>query len=614
MKQLLFIVLIVICPSLAFGKKEGRSLIDSLLQEIKTAKHDTDKVKMLNKVSFNYRMINGDSTVLYGKQALNLAQEAGFKSGIAMAYKCIGTGYIVKDDPDKALEFKIKSLEIYEELKNDYFISRGFGEVGAVYYQQKSYAKALDYMGKAVEQASRNGDKIAVADNSYNMGCIYQLLGNYEKALERELLAFKMYGEIHININEARVLTGIGNAYLGQKKYDSALSNFLRSLEICKAANNEYDYANNIGNIGTAYYSMAADSPLQTKAGYNATGKAANLKKAIFYLDSAVVMYRKNGDKDALMEFSLTLSKALSEAGRYKDALDIFREYSNVKDSVFSNDKRLGFAAQETKRETGLKEKQIQINVLAMQEKRNERIIFIIGLALLGLTVAVVYSYFKAQKRTNAIQRETLRQKEILMKEVHHRVKNNLQVVGTLLDLQLNTVSDEIARQAIKESGSRLKAMSLIHQQLYQQDNITQIECSNFANYLHAQLNAIFNKKGMEITWNNKIPPTILDIDTAVPLGLIINELITNSYKYAFSGSTGSIDVWLKQEIDGYKFFYRDSGPGLPTGVTTANLKSLGMLIIKSLSKQIGGAFTYLPEERTFVVAFKDSAGMKVNA
>jgi two-component sensor histidine kinase len=298
------------------------------------------------------------------------------------------------------------------------------------------------------------------------------------------------------------------------------------------------------------------------------------------------------------------LSGAFELSGDSRNAIKNYKLYISLRDSIYSSDNKIKIANLETKRETELKDKQIKMNKL---EKR----FFIFGICLMLVVIAVVVRNFMIQKKANDIKEESLHQKDMLMKEIHHRVKNNLQVISALLDLQLTNISDGFAKNAMTETNTRIRSISLIHQQLYQNESINSIEFSKFARELLQQLTAVFNKSGQKITLKNNIPETLLDIDTAVPLGLILNELMTNSYKYAFANSDGEIEISLKK-TDNYQLTYKDSGPGLPANFDVSSLKGLGMKVIRSLSKQIGGTFTYVGAEKSFVITFKDITSRKL--
>ena len=227
-------------------------------------------------------------------------------------------------------------------------------------------------------------------------------------------------------------------------------------------------------------------------------------------------------------------------------------------------------------------------------------------------TAEVVKEKTEVEKQKKVADK-LLVQKDILMKEIHHRVKNNLQVISTLLDLQLDNINDLVARKAISEGMGRIKSISLIHQQLYQGDEMAGIELPRFTDELMRQVTMLFKKPGQEIVLTHDVTNKLLDIDTAVPLGLIMNELMTNSYKYAFGdGGKGSINIHVS-ELDGnYTLTYRDSGPGLPAGFDMSRSTTLGQVVMSSLSKQLGGSFNYNEPTKEFVVTFKDITQRKM--
>lgn len=213
------------------------------------------------------------------------------------------------------------------------------------------------------------------------------------------------------------------------------------------------------------------------------------------------------------------------------------------------------------------------------------------------------------QEKTADLQ-VSLEQKDLLMREIHHRVKNNLQVISTLLELQLAEIKDDNARKALQESQTRVRSIALVHQQLYQKENIVTIGIPDFVKDLFDQVTSIYNTKNQDIRLHNHIQPLFLDIDTAIPLGLILNELMTNSYKYAFSGHEGSVDIGLHKDEEYYVLTYRDSGPGLPADYDYKKSKSLGLTVIYSLSRQLGGYFEY--KDNCFYIYFLDEDGRKM--
>ncbi len=197
-------------------------------------------------------------------------------------------------------------------------------------------------------------------------------------------------------------------------------------------------------------------------------------------------------------------------------------------------------------------------------------------------------------KQSLSEQAELLSEKDVLMKEIHHRVKNNLQVISGLLELQSKAVNDEAAKDALMEGRNRVRSIALIHQNLYQFENLSSIELKRFVNDLCRQIESVFKKQN-KIVINIEVPVLYLDIDSAVPLGLIMNELLTNSFKYAFNDHIeGEISLKIHILAEGkYELIYADNGPGLLGDFDLASAATMGIQLINDLSRQIGGHVKY---------------------
>ncbi|RPI14204.1 MAG: response regulator [Ignavibacteriae bacterium] len=182
--------------------------------------------------------------------------------------------------------------------------------------------------------------------------------------------------------------------------------------------------------------------------------------------------------------------------------------------------------------------------------------------------------------------------KEIMFSEIHHRIKNNLQVISSLLNIQSSQITDKNAIQAIIESRSRVNSMILIHDKLYNSKNFSHINFEEYLKDLTSHLLHLYSLKDNKISFTINAKNIILNVDTAIPAGLIVNELISNSLKHAFNNhiSEGKIDINLKQHENG-EYFLRvtDNGIGLPENFDLTNGSSLGMKIISILTKQIEG-------------------------
>ncbi|MEG4276153.1 PAS domain S-box protein [Microcoleus sp. MON1_C1] len=195
------------------------------------------------------------------------------------------------------------------------------------------------------------------------------------------------------------------------------------------------------------------------------------------------------------------------------------------------------------------------------------------------------------RKFTEARIQAALREKEVLLKEIHHRVKNNMQIISSLLQLQAQYIEDEATLTLFEESQTRIHSMALIHEQLYQSENLDQIALSPYVENLVANLYQSFGCGNTPIQFNLKVDPIYLNIETAIPCGLIINELVSNSLKYAFVLSLeGEIAIKF-HEINDHQFHLtiQDNGRGFPADLDIENSETLGLRLVKMLAYQLEG-------------------------
>ncbi len=193
------------------------------------------------------------------------------------------------------------------------------------------------------------------------------------------------------------------------------------------------------------------------------------------------------------------------------------------------------------------------------------------------------------RKFTEARIQAALREKEVLLKEIHHRVKNNMQVISSLLQLQSQYIEDEATLNLFEESQTRIHSMALIHEQLYQSENLDHIDLSSYVENLVANLYQSFGCGNTSIQFNLKIDPIYLNIETAIPCGLIINELVSNSLKYAFVSSLdGEISINFS-EINCHQFHLtiQDNGRGFPADFDVENTETLGLRLVRMLAYQL---------------------------
>ena len=194
--------------------------------------------------------------------------------------------------------------------------------------------------------------------------------------------------------------------------------------------------------------------------------------------------------------------------------------------------------------------------------------------------------------RDISVTKKALKEKETLIKEIHHRVKNNLQLIHSLLDLQSDQIDNKHVLEKLKESKGRIKLIASFYEQLYQSKNVGEI---NFKEYIHNILTDLFqvHKADNNLSYKIKIEDIILDFDKALTCGFIISELVTNSLKHAFPDTRkGEIIISLNREDNGYKLVVSDSGIGMPTNINLNKPRSLGLNLVSMFVNELKGNIT----------------------
>lgn len=204
--------------------------------------------------------------------------------------------------------------------------------------------------------------------------------------------------------------------------------------------------------------------------------------------------------------------------------------------------------------------------------------------------------------------KRSLEEKEILMREIHHRVKNNMQLMLSLLRLQSRQVKDKEASEILGVWRNRIRTIALIHEKLYSSEDMTRINFKDYIQVLAVSLFHAFEVKESEIQLNNKVEDVFLDINAAIPLGLIVNELISNAIKHAFPDKRSSkidLEMYLENE-EHYILIIEDNGVGIKEKIDVRNPQSLGLQLVNDLIEQIGGSFDFDGRNGTsFRISFK---------
>lgn len=228
--------------------------------------------------------------------------------------------------------------------------------------------------------------------------------------------------------------------------------------------------------------------------------------------------------------------------------------------------------------------------------------------AELGEANAHLQTEISERKRVEEQLRESLAEKENLLKEIHHRIKNNLQVVSTLLELQSYSLADEQSRRCFQDSQDRIRSMAMIHEKLYQASDVFFIDFGEYLDDLSKKLFNSYVSEPSRVSLRIEAEAVAVGIDDAIPCGLIVNELVSNSLKYAFAdGRKGEITVCFRAGVDGcIMLTVSDNGIGLPAGLDIGATETLGLQLVTILTRQLRGSIQLEREQgTTFAINFK---------
>jgi two-component sensor histidine kinase len=302
-----------------------------------------------------------------------------------------------------------------------------------------------------------------------------------------------------------------------------------------------------------------------------------------------------------LIDLHTFCADALLKDGEQEEAFRYLKEANILTRKIYSQDLTEILAEYQT--HESLKDKERQILV----EKDKNRFYFIFSGVIFGLLVVLSFLVLMIRNKSKILADKN-HENELLLKEIHHRIKNNFQRISSLLELQYKNIENAELKGILEEGQNRINAMSMIHNRLYQSNDISAISFKDYCRDLVNENAKLFNVKDFHL--DICMEDVMIDVDTAIPLGLILNELTSNAFKYGLNKrSSNEIKVCLDQTSKGeYQLTFRDNGKGLPKDLSWENIKSLGLLLVKRLTKQLHGKLNYYYDNgAVFEVTFKDS-------
>jgi len=585
----------------------GISYLDSLKQALNKVKQNRIKYAILNDFAYYWHTRNLDTALYYTNLGLKLTKnkkdsiwQGRFQitqGAILLRQEKLDSAFIVLEDAKQ----KVKNKDLA-------FLNT---QLGYVFERKGQLDKAADYALKSLQLGKELHDLKAQALAYSDLSNLFWKQGKFSKGVEFGLKSLKLFKTRKIkDLDYDFTLYVVGNNYLGLKKYDKALEYFEQS----KSIGEQYGFYNNLSDIyisltdlytylgnykkanesgGRAvHYAILLHNNFMIMRSWLTIGKLQNLEgnynKAITSLNKCIEVATKDfGDEYYLNQAYESLGEAYSKIGVFDKAYVSLKKHISLKDSVFTAKADQRISLLQTEFDVALKEETIKHQGIKIKQQHTLQTLIIIIASLLFIMLAILFITYRKNKIKNILLDKKNKEKEFLIKEIHHRVKNNLEIVSSLLALQSSKLKDANTINIMQESQNRVQSMSLIHQRLYKGEHLASIEMKAYLINLGEHILDSFGVKN--ITYKCEMKALELDVDTAVPLGLIVNELVTNSLKYAFpKNKKGRITVHLQQKEQNLLLLeVFDNG----IGAVFSNIQGsgFGFQLINLLTQQLNG-------------------------
>lgn len=548
------------------------------------AQNDTNTVKELHKKIKSFQKLDLiDSISFYEQKAFEISEKIGYEYGITHALTSFGLIYRIKGDYPKALANFFKALAIYEKNKDEYHILVQISNVATVYYFQGESEKAKVYFLRAIALSKKIGDKNIESDNLCNMSGLYNDEQDYVNAEKCLREALQIDREMENEQGEAHVLADLGQLYISMREYNKALSYAEEALVISK----KLDY---IVLIPVSYKILA-----QASFGLN------KIKDAETYFLKALASAEEQLDMNDKMQIEAALSEFYEQTGRPGKAFLHYKAQIQYRDSMYNQENTRKLVETEMnytfdKKQAALKFENDKIVYLLEAENKLHKqwrffFIILILLALIALFF-VKRAYDNKKKLARLLEAEDQR-KDVLLQEVHHRINNNLQIISSLLTLQASHADNEKLSEYLVQSQNRIQSLSALHELLYDTNAPLEINMKDYISKVLDFHRDVASSLPQAIRIEAKVESVDFPTGLAVPIALVINELVTNAIKYAFAGKQqGVINVSLRKNEPENKWMVtvEDNGIGFPPD-TDRRKDSLGLKLVNIMTRQIGGLF-----------------------
>ncbi|MBO9729837.1 MAG: tetratricopeptide repeat protein [Chitinophaga sp.] len=552
------------------------------------------------------------------QEALTLYQKTNFKR-LQGIYSLIGQAYHGAGNFVESLRYNLKAVEVSEALGEDgQLLSTIYNRVGLMYYSITYTDQALEYFNKGLEHAKKYNDTATVRTMLINIADALRNKKEYHRSLDTLASTEKLGpipGESEIVLVEMTYLKN----FVALNELNKAQIHFQNLLTFLEKGSDQ-ERNKQLSRLAVIFYLQHIGRFAETipfLEDYQQTLKTFPLS-LIRKADAEYMAFRTD-----------------SALGKMTAAVNHFQNYKYLSDSLTNMNQakqlgllRLQFETEKKDQDIELLTQKSKVQEISLQKGKVFRNVIIGGICMLSLILVLVYNRYRLKTRTaqklaqqqqeinaqNNILQKLVEDKEWLLKEIHHRVKNNLQIIISLLNSQSQYLENEDAIAAIRNSQNRMYAMSLIHQRLYSTDNLGAIDMNWYINELVGFMQDSFDTS-RNLIFDIDSDALMLDVAQAIPLGLILNEAVSNSIKYAFpEDRKGTVTIIFNKDSYGYcALSIADNGVGFGRAKPEEST-SLGMSLMKGLAEQLNGTFHLKSNEDGVLIQVRFLIGSFINA
>jgi two-component sensor histidine kinase len=508
--------------------------------------------------------------------------------------------YLSKGESAKALKYALKTMQLAGMTRDSASAYAYFNRIVRIYDALGRETECHAWAKKELAFELANNNIPGVYRNIVVLSALIREEHSPKEAVE--FIQKKIAQKKPETISDQRLVQdALGGSYNSLKRYDLAEKCYLEMIRL-----------GNLQAHGYAIWDRAQNNYTMGKF-YCAFGL---YRKARPFLETALKNYDAYGVVPYKRAALLLVFKADSALGNYVEAIQHLKEADRIGDSIFKVDRnrqieelQIAYKTQQKDDSIRVLQEKEQVAQLQLQHTKARQNWIFAAAAMLLIIAALLYRLALIRKINNSIVtgkntqlQHLVEEKDWLMKEIHHRVKNNFHTVMGLLGTQTDYLQNDIAINAITDSQRRIQSMSLIHEKLYQSNNLSAVSLKSYIHELVDFLRTSFNT-GKQVRFNLALDPTELELAHCIPLGLILNEAITNSFKYAFPNRReGTITIELTHTADNKILLtIKDDGIGFPEHFDAHRTNSMGMNLIKGLCEQIGAQLTISGDNGTSI-------------